>query len=113
MTNITPIIIGVDEAGRGPLFGDVYTSAVIIPEEGFDRSMLKDSKKYTSEKKINSVYDYIIENATHYSVDYLDNNAIDKYNILQATQQSMHNSIRNVIDKLCSTIEDKDNIGLL
>jgi len=110
MTNITPIIIGVDEAGRGPLFGDVYTSAVIIPEEGFDRSMLKDSKKYTSEKKINSVYDYIIENATHYSVDYLDNNAIDKYNILQATQQSMHNSIRNVIDKLCSSIEDKDNI---
>ena len=41
------IIIGVDEAGRGPLFGDVYTSAVVLPVDDFDRAILKDSKKYS------------------------------------------------------------------
>jgi ribonuclease HIII len=50
--------IGVDEAGRGPLFGRVYTGAVILPHPAaasaaaasFDFSLLKDSKKFTSEK---------------------------------------------------------------
>ena len=45
------IIIGVDEAGRGPLFGSVYTSAIILPND-FDKSILKDSKKFSSKKKI-------------------------------------------------------------
>jgi ribonuclease HII len=43
--------IGVDEAGRGPLFGRVYTAAVILPKEGFDYSRMKDSKRFHSEKK--------------------------------------------------------------
>ena len=57
MAEKRPIIIGVDEAGRGPLFGPVYTGAVVLPEndELFDKSVLKDSKKFTSEKKINEV----------------------------------------------------------
>ena len=39
--------IGVDEVGRGPLFGRVYTAAVILPKDGsFDCSMVKDSKKF-------------------------------------------------------------------
>jgi len=40
--------VGVDEAGRGPLFGRVYTAAVILPKSGdsFDYSMVKDSKKF-------------------------------------------------------------------
>ena len=55
-------MIGVDEAGRGPLFGRVYTAAVILSDD-FDLSLLKDSKKFTSEKKIKEVYDYIKANA--------------------------------------------------
>ena len=47
--------IGVDEAGRGPLFGRVYTGAVILPSPAnapeFDFSLLKDSKKFSSDKK--------------------------------------------------------------
>ena len=37
--------VGVDEAGRGPLFGRVYTGAVILPpaSSAFDFSLLKDS----------------------------------------------------------------------
>lgn len=39
--------IGVDEVGRGPLFGRVYTAAVILPKDGsFDCSMVKDSKNF-------------------------------------------------------------------
>lgn len=102
MAEKRPIIIGVDEAGRGPLFGPVYTGAVVLPEndELFDKSILKDSKKFTSEKKINEVSEYIIQNCEYYSVDYCDHLEIDKYNILQATQRSMHKSVNNVIDKI-------------
>ena len=66
------IIIGVDEAGRGPLFGDVYTGAIILPPEDydFDRTCLKDSKKFTSKKKINEVFEYIKENTYYYDINY-------------------------------------------
>jgi len=48
----TIIEIGVDEAGRGPLFGPVYTAAVILPKDDtFDHSKVKDSKKFHSKKK--------------------------------------------------------------
>lgn len=103
------IIIGVDEAGRGPLFGDVYTSAVILPVDDFDRAILKDSKKYSSHKKITQAYDYIIENCLSYSIDFLTHREIDKYNILQATQKSMHTSIRHVINAEIERVKTKNN----
>ena len=48
------IEIGVDEVGRGPLFGRVYTAGVILSKDNpnIDYTMMKDSKKFTSEKKI-------------------------------------------------------------
>lgn len=93
------IVIGVDEAGRGPLFGDVYTGTAILPTTDFDFSCLKDSKKFSSKKKIKEVYDYIKENAQYYDVDFANIEEIDKYNILQATQRSMHRSIHKIITK--------------
>ena len=101
------IIIGVDEAGRGPLFGDVYTSAVILPQEGdFDLTLLKDSKKFTSKKKIKEVFEYICAQNTIYSIDYATHEIIDKMNILQATQHSMHKSIHNVITQYIEKTPD-------
>jgi len=89
--------IGVDEVGRGPLFGRVYTAAVILPkDDSFDYSKIKDSKKFHSKKKINEVADYIKENALAWYVSYEDEKKIDDINILQATQQSMHTSILEV-----------------
>ena len=88
------IEIGVDEAGRGPLFGRVYTAAVILPkDDSFDYSKVKDSKKFHSKKKIEEAADYIRENALAWYVSYEDEKKIDEINILQATQLSMHNSI--------------------
>ena len=44
--------IGVDEAGRGPLFGRLYVAAVVLPKEGeFCHEKMKDSKKFHSKKK--------------------------------------------------------------
>ncbi len=108
------IIIGVDEAGRGPLFGDVYTGAIILPPEeyDFDRTCLKDSKKFTSKKKINEVFEYIKENTYYYDINYSNHEEIDKYNILQATQRSMHRAVFNVITKLINYLKENDMFDL-
>jgi ribonuclease HII len=93
--------IGIDESGRGPMFGRVYTSAVILPkDDSFDHSRIKDSKKFHSKKKIEEVANYIKENAIAWSVTYEDEKVIDEINILQATQKSMHKSILEVYKKL-------------
>ncbi len=97
------IEIGVDEAGRGPLFGRVYTAAVILPKvDSIDYSKVKDSKKFHSKKKIEEAADYIKEIALAWSVTYADEKKIDEINILQATQLSMHNSIQGA-SKIYST----------
>jgi ribonuclease HII len=86
--------IGVDEAGRGPLFGCVYTAAVILPKDDtFDHSKMKDSKLFHSKKKIYEISEYIKENAIAWSISYEDEKVIDEINILQATQKCMHKSI--------------------
>ena len=79
--------IGVDEVGRGPLFGRVYTAAVILPKDNtFDHYKMKDSKKFHSKKKIQEVAEYIKNNAIAWSINYEDEQMIDNINILQATQ---------------------------
>ena len=89
--------IGVDEVGRGPLFGRVYTAAVILPkDDSFNHSLMKDSKKFHSKGKIEDVANYIKQNAVAWYVSYEDEKTIDEINILQATQQSMRNSILEV-----------------
>ena len=90
--------IGVDEVGRGPLFGRVYTAAVILPKgDLFDHSRMKDSKKFHSKSKIQEVAEYIKANAIAWSITFEDEKTIDSINILQATQQSMHKCIAEVL----------------
>ena len=91
--NTTILECGIDEAGRGPLFGRVYTACVILPLNGFDHSKIKDSKRFSSKKKLLEVYEYIKENAVDYSVSYNDESVIDDINIRQATLNSMHDAI--------------------
>ena len=93
------IEIGIDEVGRGPMFGRVYTAAVILPKEGFDHSKMKDSKKFHSKKKINEVSEYIKENAIAWSIQWEDEKVIDKINIRNATHSAMHKAIKEIYDK--------------
>ena len=93
--------IGVDEAGRGPLFGRVYSGAVILPkDDSFDHSLMKDSKKFHSRKKINEVAEYIKSLSLAWGVWYSTEQTIDEINILQATQRSMHKAIDTAIQQL-------------
>jgi len=94
--------IGVDEAGRGPMLGRVYASAVVLPKsmEHFNHALMKDSKKFHSEKKIKEVAAYIKERAIAWSVQYCNEDVIDKINIRNATHQAMHAAIRDVLEQL-------------
>jgi ribonuclease HII len=94
--------IGVDEAGRGPMFGRVYTAAVVLPKENeiFNHEDLRDSKKITSFKKLNKIAEYIKENAISWSVCYKDEKVIDDINIRQATLKGMHDAIDETIARL-------------
>tara|TARA_Y100000768_G_scaffold386987_1_gene376831 strand:+ start:184 stop:858 length:675 start_codon:yes stop_codon:yes gene_type:complete len=92
--------IGVDEAGKGPMFGRVYCASVILNDmDNIRHDLIKDSKKFTSTKKIKEAYDYIKENAFAYSVCYEEPAVIDKINIREATLSCMHNSIVNVLNQ--------------
>ena len=93
------IEIGIDEVGRGPMFGRVYTAAVILPKEEFEHSKMKDSKKFHSKKKINEVSEYIKENAIAWSIQWEDEKVIDKINIRNATHSAMHKAIKEIYDK--------------
>tara|TARA_Y100000816_G_scaffold180176_1_gene130343 strand:- start:2735 stop:3403 length:669 start_codon:yes stop_codon:yes gene_type:complete len=108
MSNLNPYYdnndiheIGIDEAGRGPLFGRLYTSAVILPKDNtFKHELMCDSKKVKSFKKLKELSEYIKHNSIAWSIDYLDNNTIDKINIRQSVLTCMHNSAKNVLSKL-------------
>ena len=96
---------GIDEAGRGPLFGRVYTACVILPKSSsnsLNPSYIKDSKKFTSKKKLKEAYDYVMENALDYSITYCDEKTIDKMTILQATIHGMHKAINGLKDQMAA-----------
>ena len=112
----TIVEIGIDEAGRGPLFGRVYAGAVVLPkDESFNHFDMKDSKKFHSKKKIENVAKYIKENAIAWAVEYEDETKIDEINILQATQSAMHKAIKNILKQLTNMNKNMDinNILLL
>jgi len=97
----TPITtVGVDEVGRGTLFGDVVAAAVILPETFSDDVYLqiKDSKKL-SFKKRRFLADYIKKNAIAYGIGYITAEEIDKINILQASIKAMHMALYEVMKK--------------
>lgn len=88
------IFCGVDEAGRGPLAGDVYAAAVILPEEVVIEG-INDSKKL-SEKKRELLYDEIKEKASAYCVATASVEEIDEFNILGATFLAMKRAVEGL-----------------
>ncbi|MBQ9097729.1 MAG: ribonuclease HII [Clostridia bacterium] len=90
----TPFVAGVDEAGRGPLAGCVYTAAVILPEDAVIEG-INDSKKL-SEKKREELFDVIISTAVAYSITPISAEEIDKINIRNATYKSMNMSVNSL-----------------
>ena len=89
-----PVICGVDEAGRGPLAGDVYTAAVILNDDILI-NYLNDSKKL-SEKRRDQLYDEIIEKADAYCIATASVSEIDELNILNATMLAMKRAVEGL-----------------
>lgn len=95
------IEIGIDEAGRGPLFGRLYVAAAVLPKtDDFQHDRMKDSKRFHSKKKIKEVSDYIKENAIAWSIQYIEADVIDSINIRQAVFRGMHEAIREITAKV-------------
>jgi len=86
-------IVGVDEAGRGPLAGPVVAAAVHIPD-GFDTTGINDSKKLSSKNR-ELFYNNIVEGCD-YHIYQIDHRTIDAVNIREATKMAMRWSIMSV-----------------
>jgi len=89
-----PLIIGVDEAGRGPLAGPVVASAVALKNDHF-QSYINDSK-VLSEKQRECAFNEIYDRA-YVGVGIVSEAVIDRGNILEATFLAMANAIENVV----------------
>lgn len=87
-------VCGIDEAGRGPLAGNVVAAAVILPK-GLVIDGLDDSKKL-SEKKREALFDIIQKEAVSFSVAWATPREIDELNILGATMLAMHRAVEGL-----------------
>ncbi|MEO7119757.1 MAG: ribonuclease HII [Ginsengibacter sp.] len=79
---------GLDEAGRGCFAGPVYAAAVVLPKN-FYHPMLNDSKQLTKEER-EQMRPVIEKESLAFSVASVNNNEIDRINILQASFKAMH-----------------------
>ena len=115
-----PFEIGIDEAGRGPLFGRLYVAAVvcpkdILPNEPNDESNtkktrgkrgditwshIKDSKKIKNRKHMSLCVDFIKKNSRAFAIHYIEHQRIDEINIHQAVLEGMHKCIRDILEQL-------------
>lgn len=84
-------IAGVDEVGRGPLYGPVVAAAVILPKN-YRLKGLNDSKKL-SEKKRNEFYKIINKDAIGIGIGIINEDKIDEVNIYEATKLAMNEAI--------------------
>ena len=118
------IEIGMDEAGRGPLFGPLFVAAVILPnalpkevnsKSTFDFSEMRDSKKITSKKKIGVLAEYIKSNAVAWTIQSISAEEIDRINIRQAVLKAMRECARTLISSILSqgTGDSKDSKQIL
>ena len=98
------LVIGVDEAGRGPLVGSVVAAAVAFPP-GFKIDGLTDSKKL-SEKKREDLYS-IITNQCYWACAQSSSKEIDQINILAATMLAM----KRAVDHLQSQLKNKHEVS--
>lgn len=93
-SNNKTIECGCDEAGRGCLAGPVVAAAVVLPPD-FQNAILNDSKQL-SDKQRRLLRPIIEKEAIAYSVAFVNNEEIDKINILQASFLAMNNAVKGL-----------------
>ena len=100
---------GMDEAGRGPLCGNVVTACVMMPPEPV-LEWVDDSKKL-SPKRREEMYDRIMETALYVGVGQATPEEIDSINILQATKLAMRRAAAQVPAQVF-LLDALENLGL-
>lgn len=107
-------VAGIDEAGRGPLAGPVVVACVIMPKNSMIEG-INDSKKI-SEKKRETLYEKILEEAVSYGVGIINQEEIDEINILQATKKALTEAVKSMKIKpqviLVDALTGIDTIGI-
>ena len=105
---------GIDEAGRGALFGRMYVGAVVLPSEidcffdnGEALKQIKDSKKLT-ERKRDILYDYVKDCAVDSATAWCSNQQIDEQNVLQADLNTMHKALESLVVPVQRVLVDGD-----
>mmetsp|Transcript_27209 Transcript_27209/g.56682 ORF Transcript_27209/g.56682 Transcript_27209/m.56682 type:complete len:445 (-) Transcript_27209:52-1386(-) len=90
------VVIGVDEAGRGPLAGPVVAAAAIVPT---NIAGIIDSKKITKEEERERLYEELVASpGIRYAVAIVNAQRIDEINILQATLEGMRMAVEGVMN---------------
>ncbi len=106
------IIIGTDEAGRGPAAGGVYAAAVCFDKisDGLikDLEILNDSKKLTSKKR-DSIYDVILNNTLN-KIVCVEVEEIEKINILNASLKAMNIACSSIMQNNALTLVDGNKL---
>jgi len=88
------LIVGIDEAGRGPLCGPVVAACCILPPD-YQSDLINDSKKLT-EKKREVLFEKIKNDAIAYGIGIIGPEIIDKINIYEATKVAMLAALSNM-----------------
>lgn len=92
-------LAGMDEVGRGPLFGSVVTACVIMPSDPLFE-WIDDSKKLSAKRR-EELYDCIMNNAVYVGIGEASAKEIDEMNILNATRLAMERAAEKAPASLC------------
>eukprot|EP01032_Pedospumella_encystans_P035995 gene35995-40707_t len=96
---VHPKVIGIDEAGRGPLAGPVVTAACYVTNGVFIEG-IQDSKQ-TKEEEREAMYEVLVNHPdVHWAASIVSHTEIDEVNILQATMNGMRRSTQDLLKKL-------------
>lgn len=97
-----PLIIGVDEAGRGPLAGPVVAAAVVL---GVDApGGIDDSKKLSAKRR--AMLEPAIKASCHWAIGVVEADEIDRINIFAATMLAMTLAVQALCDQLDATPDE-------
>jgi ribonuclease HII len=111
----TAFEIGIDEAGRGPLFGPVFVAAVVLPKDlsAFHHEWMRDSKQIKNKKTMKELANYIKQNALYWHVSSADAETIDRHNILSSVITNMHTCVTDIVKQMKSKGDAVSNGHLL
>jgi len=97
-------VVGMDEAGRGPLAGPVCAGAVLIGDNTPLHPFVRDSKKMT-EKRREEVFEYIKKESIAYGISMIEAEVIDELGIQEAVKMAMEEALRQIEEKIQQRVD--------